>query len=320
MKKNIVFIFILISIFSVFSDELVNINKPVSPNESIFIENISGIVNVNGWDKNELSIKGKLSKYVERLDLTSDAENETTSVTLVLKESEREKKNVNCYLDIWVPVNSKIDVNTTSSSIKIAYLKGDITARSVSGEIECYANANNVELQTASGGLKSSGNAKNLSITTVSGRVKVIGTSDYLVVEAVSSDVDIEGNFNDVRVKTVSGDIDFENNILSRGVFNVTSGDIWIESKIAKNIGLEVESMSGDVRLNLRGSVSADFLVGTFSGDIHILGIPKRNKDNEYEDFTFMGKNKSMKFNTGTDGGRISIQSFSGDISVVKKL
>ena len=54
----------------------------VEPNGEVVISNVSGSIDVRGWDRNEVQVTGHLGEDVERLDLTTSGGRTIVKVVL----------------------------------------------------------------------------------------------------------------------------------------------------------------------------------------------------------------------------------------------
>jgi DUF4097 and DUF4098 domain-containing protein YvlB len=102
------------------------------------------------------------------------------------------------------------------------------------------------------------------------------------------------GTFERARVETVNGRILFEAGLAPRAV-------------------LEAETVSGAVELVLPASVSADFSITTFSGEIrNELGPPARKISRDTPE-------KELTFSTGGGGANVTVETLSGSIVLRRK-
>ena len=152
-----------------------------------------------------------------------------------------------------------------------------------------------------------------VEVEAVSANLTVESVGGDVSIECVNGNVRINGDLDDVSVSVVSGNINVESNTgLKGGSFETVSGDIDYRGDLDPGGKFSFESLSGNVKLYLPSSVSADFNVETFSGDIvNELG-PAAVRSGEYV------PSKSLEFALGSGAARVSIESFSGNVKLLQ--
>lgn len=111
--------------------------------------------------------------------------------------------------------------------------------------------------------------AISIEVESVSGDVTLTDcTANEVDVESVSGDVLISGEISDLGVESTSGEIECVVSLAQVIDINSTSGSVELTPVGSMPLSLEVESVSGDVRLTL---IPADFSIKyqTTSGDFY---------------------------------------------------
>ncbi len=146
----------------------------------------------------------------------------------------------------------------------------------------------------------------------LSGYIVVDGAPN-IAVETSQTQICITGVEHGKRYhfKVRSGLPSADNEHLAKDVdLESVSGDLRIKGALATNGEVEASSVSGDVQLEFAGVPDADFDLQAFSGDLHsCLGNaqPVREK---------YGPGSKLNFRSGKGGGRVRVDTKSGDISV----
>jgi DUF4097 and DUF4098 domain-containing protein YvlB len=165
-----------------------------------------------------------------------------------------------------------------------------------------------IEGEGVSADFKVEGNkGPSIILNTVSGDLQVDASPARMELASVSGDIEFEGKVSRSAVETVSGDIT-KGGEVDRGRFESVSGEMTLTLSITDAGRLNCDSMSGDINLMLPASQQADFNAQSYSGDIH----------------TDFGKSVSVSKGPGTvlehrvgdNGAKVSLESFSGDISI----
>jgi DUF4097 and DUF4098 domain-containing protein YvlB len=166
-----------------------------------------------------------------------------------------------------------------------------------------------------SGDVHTSVVGEDLECKTVSGNVRVTGSgqSSLTTVMTVSGDATLERLGGEVNGNTVSGNITVSMGEVNRSRLRSTSGDLGVSGRLAGDARLDFESMSGDIRVDLAGPVAGEFDVSSFNGDIGNCFGPKAVRTSEYTPGT------ALRFRQGTDGARVRIKTFNGDVHLCNK-
>jgi DUF4097 and DUF4098 domain-containing protein YvlB len=266
---------------------------PADPRGTVEISNTAGSVLVTGWDRNEVEVSGELGKGTERLDFTVG--DKVTRIKVVLPERASNVDETD--LVVNVPVGSLVSVNTVSADIGVQSVRGTQRLQSVSGDLRTETSGEDLECRTVSGDVTIAGSGQKglVSITTVSGNA----TATRLAGE--------------VNGSTVSGDFTLAVGATSRSRLRSTSGNLTLQGSLAPDARVDIESISGDVRLDLVGKVGADYDVASFSGEIRPCFGPKPVRTDEY------APGKEWRHREGDGSGRVRIKTLSGDIDVCSR-
>jgi DUF4097 and DUF4098 domain-containing protein YvlB len=208
----------------------INEKLKASAEGSVEVYNLSGLVRIVGWERQEVEVKGTLGDGVEELVFKRDGNR--VLVRTKIPESVRNLKVEESELEIRVPADSRIEVETISAHVEVIKVKGP------------------------------------LELETISGNISIGDQPKEIEAHSVSGDVEIKSETPRVAAKSVSGSIEAATQKLDRGDFESVSGDIRFGGELKEGSRLEVKNFSGDIELLLPKKVDAHFRVSTFSGDI----------------------------------------------------
>lgn len=195
--------------------------------------------------------------------------------------------------NLVVPQGVRVRTSSVSGDMIIRGTKGEVRAQSTSGDIQVTDAARGIQISTVSGSVDIGSASGDIRISTVSGDVEGTRLSGNIAVETVSGDVEVsESEIRDLRFSSTSGDLMFQGGLLSGGVSRLSTH-------------------SGDVELRIPAATGATFELQTFSGDI-FSAFPVVLQPSEGRRI----RNRRMEFTVGDGGGRIAIETFSGDISI----
>lgn len=261
--------------------------RVLNPTGRVTVSNVEGSVKVIGWGNAQVKITGTLGADVEKLEITGD-ENELS----IEVKAPNHKEWLDTDLVLRIPAGARIEVETVSATIEVEDLTGSVDLESVSGWVKTSGRPAELSIETVSGDLTVAESAPRTDLTSVSGSIAVEMATGRLDAESVSGAIKVEdGSLEDASCETVSGDISYTGDIVGRGRF-------------------DIESMSGSVTLLVPPSVSAEFDITTFSGNIDNDIGPKAEHTSKYT------SEKELSFSAGSGGARVSIESFSGSIKI----
>jgi len=296
--------------------------KPARPDGRVEINNVKGSVHVVGWDQNEVRVKGKLGRGVERLDFESN--HRRTIVRVVYPREGWLRRSEPSHLTVHVPVGSSVVVDAVSADVSAEEILGLLDLESVSGDLEVSNAGSEVRAHTTSG---------DVGIEIVAGPLEA---------ESVSGDIRIRDARSDVRARTVSGDIEIDHvpseSEVPRGdtpprgaeIDAVSvSGDIVIAGALLREV--ECESVSGSIRVDGGFTPDGEVRLNSHSGDVRVRADKLRRVTGESMsgdvrvEAEKLARDASIRLEAYSGsismtlprdlGGRVDLHTFSGRIS-----
>lgn len=267
-------------------------SRAADPHGSVEIFNLSGTVEVEGWDRSEVEVDGTADDGVGRVDVTGSGSH--TSIHVVSNKAHLWGSGGEAHLVVHVPAKSAVMATLVSSDFKVTGVLGDLKVQTVSGSVRGEVGGD-VHAATVSGDvhLKASA-ARSIEIRTISG------------------DIQLTGGGGDADITTVSGTATIELADLSSGRFKSVSGDMSVALALAPDGRIESESVSGNITMNFAASPAAEFDVQTFSGDIRNCFGPEP-AESRY------GPGSRLQFMNGEGHGHVRINTKSGDVRLCAK-
>lgn len=259
-------------------------------NGEVVISNVSGSVDVRGWDRNEILVTGRLGEDVERLDVETSGGR--TIIKVVLPRGRASDSDAE--LDIQVPRGSRVEASVVSADLSSRGVLGQQRLKSVSGEITADIAGDDSELRTVSGDLTIRGNGKPLRLRASS----------------VSGDIDLTNAAGSVDVVTVSGSsrLDLIDASDVRG--RTTSGDLELRARLTRDGRVDVEGVSGEITLRVSAADGFSTEIESFSGDIRGCLGGKAERVSKY------GPGTRLNIRTVEAGARVRAKTLSGDIDI----
>lgn len=286
---------LLMTAGTLYAGQSVDVTIRADSDALIEIENLSGSVTVTGWDKNEVKVTGILGDDTEGLSTSGEGSHIEIEVDIPERQRGRGRRDYESTLEIWAPVDSRLDVETVSASIDVTNMTGKLDLESVSGNVEVDGSPSAADVETVSGGIRISGSQTRVTAESVSGNVVLGGVAER------------------VDVATVSGKIEVEAGQIDRGDFETVSGNITVEGSIGPGASLDFECHSGNVNLLIPADTSASFEVSSFSGEIRNDFGPEAKRTSKYAPGMW------LEFSTGSASAEVSIETFSGNVYLRKR-
>ena len=273
--------------------ETIERREPADPRGEVQIVNVSGDVQVQGWDRAEIEVEADLGSSVEKLDFHRDGKR--TVIEVILPRGHSSSGSTD--LRVRIPRESSLSINTVSADQTIQEVRGVQRLQSVSGEIRTEVFADEFEAQTVSGEIMASGhNGKGMArVTTVSGDVRLHGVS------------------RELDLNTVSGDMEVHMDEVSRARIKTTNGDLDLAAALARDGRIDAEAINGDLTFLFRGRLDAEFDIETFNGDIENCFGQTPRRTREY------GPGNELNFKLGEGNARVRIKTLNGGVDVCKR-
>jgi DUF4097 and DUF4098 domain-containing protein YvlB len=126
----------------------------------------------------------------------------------------------------------------------------------------------------------------------------------------VSGDIRAPALGETVELQTVSGHIQASGGPWQQLSLSTVSGDVQLAGGLAMNGNMSIDSMSGDVQLQFPATLNGNLHASSFSGNLHSdFGTPVRPEH---------GPGSTLDAVAGNGGGRIHVETFSGDVRIRK--
>jgi DUF4097 and DUF4098 domain-containing protein YvlB len=280
-------------------------------NGTFDLQNVSGDVVVTGGGGNEVRIEA-----IKRVRHPNESEARALLQAIDVRMEERNgnvevrtdypRRNWSGGVDFTValPRDANVILRSVSGDLRVSSLNGDLRADTISGDLVATAVKRIRLAKTISGDLEiTDTGGDEVTAQTISGTLMARGIK--------ARSVDLTSVSGDVRITDVESDRTFVRSI---------SGSIDFSGQLARNGRYEFQSHSGDVRVSPLGSQGFSIEASTFSGDLRsdypttLQGNPPNNS------LINRGPNRrSLRATVGDGGAVLSLQSFSGSITVVKR-
>ncbi len=229
----------------VLADEKVDKTVTVDPLGTVRIHNPRGDIEVEGWDRNEVRVQGKVDDLAR--NLVFRVEGDLTIIRVDLP-----RKNANwgdgSDFEIHVPHSATVLVDGLSSDIDVRGVQGVLAIRSVSGDVDVEGMESRTRIKTVSGDVDVSDGTGTLGVTTTSGDVDINVGATTVVVDSITGDVDLElARFDRLVATSKNGALQLSGELNAGGqlVANTTNADIEVELHSPVNARIRAVAMGG---------------------------------------------------------------------------
>lgn len=222
---------------------------PVGPQDLVKVSNIAGSVTITTWDRPEVGVQGETDAGVERVDVRQVAGGVEIRVIVADRDT---WKDVGARLQIQMPASAQLEVTTVSASLAASGVRGRSRLKSVSGNIRTDMPGADLDVKTVSGNMELTGSG-------APGRVRASSVSGDMIMSRIAGEVD---------ARSTSGNMDVAVEAAKDVRIHGVSGDIVARGTLLPGGNLEVDSLSGRVKVAAQVSGGFRYDVSSFSGTV----------------------------------------------------
>lgn len=214
-----------------------------APSAAIKIHAPSGLLDVEGWARDSVSITGTL------------ANGETLfgggSLTGLKLGAEGTATSGSTRLLVRVPMASRLVVRSGAASVGV---------RGVTGTID---------VGTAAGDVTVSGDIESVTVESISGSVHVAATTPSVRARTTRGTLDIAGRIDEAQLTSVSGPVTVYTQSIGRLRIETVDGRVDVRGRLAASGSLDIETFGGPVHLQFPNDQRAALDLRASSGGIN---------------------------------------------------
>lgn len=216
-------------------------------NGSVEISSIAGLLEIVGWDRPEVEVKGMIGEGVERVEVSGSGARSIVKVIVGNHSDDGEAQ-----LTVNVPKGSEVNATTVSADLTTKRLQGRQRLSTVSGTVAAEVAGADSQVKSVTGDIVLRGTQQpaDLRMSTVSGSLR------------------LERGAGEVDATSTSGDVHLEVSPARNVRLHSTSGDLEFRGELSSGATVEAETVSGTVNLNARGKAGYDYELKSFAGEI----------------------------------------------------
>jgi DUF4097 and DUF4098 domain-containing protein YvlB len=306
-------LFLLVAPSSVFAtqyeeEEEWNRSFDIGPNGSFALTNISGDIVIRGGASDQVRVQAvkevhrassdaEARRQLDRVDIQVTHTGNRLRIKTHYAEKDRDHdSSVSVDFEVIVPSGTEVSAKSVSGDIEVSNIQGELKAETVSGE---------VDVQSAD---------KLVLAKSVSGSVEVAAAkgAENMEISSVSGDVEVDGlDAPRVTFESVSGDIEITDAKCARASLKTVSGDVRYVGPLESSGRYEFQSHSGDVNVVISGDTGFEIDAKSFSGEIE--------SEFPLEVHSIRGERRKLSGVYGDGSAYIEATTFSGDVSIEKR-
>jgi len=271
----------------------------VSRHADIEIYNVAGSVRVIGWDRAEVQVIGTLGQGTEGLEFDADEDDVYIEVEVPVRGQRGEQQFDQVYgsdLEIRVPNQSHIEIDSLSASVEIVGVGGEITINTVRGTVNVDGEPRELNVETGSGDIVVDAGSATREIDLISG----------------SGSVELAAAGSEVSVETVGGNIKVVGLRLRDTSLDSTAGSIYFSGDLVGTNDYDFETFNGNITVVVPADVSAAFDASTFAGGLeNDFGFEPGSSERGRA-------GKRLEFEVGDGDAEVFIKTFNGSIEIRK--
>ncbi|MBN8923458.1 MAG: hypothetical protein BGP10_05605 [Rhodanobacter sp. 68-29] len=277
------------------ADTPIDLQHAATPTARITVSNISGEVRITAWDRPMVQVGGQLGDGAKPLAITGSDDDLSIKVQPqggggMFSWGSNNRMGAT-QLDLHVPRAATLDVQVISAPLVIDGMDGGrIKVGTVSGRARINTRTPVLDVESVSGNIELAGHAAQADLQTVSGDIlaPVLGEQ--------------------AKLQTISGRIQASGGPWRQLTLSTVSGDVQLAGGLAPNGRIGIDSMSGNVQLQLPAGSSATVHASSFSGDLRSdFGTTQKSEH---------GPGSKFDGRLGNGNGSINVETFSGDLRI----
>lgn len=250
----------------------------------------AGSVKVTSWANNEVNVKVYGNDEAEEKVIFT-VEETPDGVKVEGKQKDKKKiSNLTIRVEIIVPQNYDIKLNSAGGSFSIDGVNGRIVTNSSGGSIKIENTRGDLEAYTAGGNISINSSVGEIKTSTSGGKISITGFDGNVDASTAGGDIVLNGSNGKIDASTAGGNIKLD--------------------YTGRNLGIDLSTLGGNITAYLPSDFDAEADIGTLAGNItcDFAKVETKHKVSSYV---------RAKFNNG--GESFKCTTSAGNITVTKK-
>ncbi|HKE87392.1 MAG TPA: DUF4097 family beta strand repeat-containing protein [Vicinamibacterales bacterium] len=278
-------------------------------NGTFSLENVAGEITITGGGGNDVRVEA-----TKRVRHPNEAQARAIMQALTINVAERDGS-----VDVRTEYPGRRNGSGSVDYMVTVPRDASVSLRSVSGEVKVTNVNGELRIESVSGGIVTTGARRIRTLKTYSGDVQISDSeSDDLIAGTVSGNLVIRNvKARIISLSSVSGDLRLTDLDADHVEMHSVSGNLEYVGRLSRSGRYELRTYSGNVRITPVGTQSFSLEATTFSGDVR-SDYPLTLQGQIGNDFA-RRRNRSVRATFGSGGAMLTLQSFSGNVVIVKQ-
>lgn len=306
----------VLMLFSVIANGGESIDKvlDVKANGSVSIESMNGKVEIIGWDKPQVSVKGELDDDAKGYDFETDSGYTVFKVIMPKSKGRNWSRSSGSRLTIQVPNQSKVEFESVNGDVSIEKVYGGAKVHSVNGQVTGEDLKNRVTLKTVNGNVEANNLDGKIKLLTVNGKVKSESTKGRVHFETINGSIYAASQASEVDAENVNGSVELTLTQAEEIDVTTVNGEVELDVTLLDDTQLSATSVSGSIDLAVAGKVGGNFKFNTHAGG----DIKNRLTDDKVKKHRY-APGKSLRFELSGGDAKVDVTSVSGQLSIKRQ-
>ena len=273
-------LFLLVGTLASPGDTLVEVRQ----GDRLVLRDFGGIVYVESWERPLLRAEAEAK---ESAPFRIRRSGKSLELRLVDGRARGRKEEIRVTMPSWM----SLEVSGRELEVEVRDLEGDVTVRNLRGDISFRNLGGVVEARTVEGTIEAHYLTGSARLRTGDDELRVGSSSAALDLETVDGEIRMDGvDARRVSARTTDGEIEFSGRILEGGEYGFFSH-------------------GGDIQLQLAPPVNLDATILAYKGEFE-SDFPVRASG--------FRSGEGLEFTVGTGGASLVIETFDGEIRLLR--
>jgi len=268
-----------------FQDTEMDTTFSVNPKALLAIRNHAGVINIRTWQRNQIRLQARHSSDDKIKIFQSES-------SVSVKSESRHGHPDEVDYELTIPNGMAVDLWGFSTDISIDGVGNGVRVETMEGDIEVYNSGGEISIRSVEGDIVVAKSKGRFEVNGVASDITMTDVEGVIFAESIDGDIQLQViGSTEVEAKTVDGDVSYDGQIRDGGRYRLSTHD-------------------GDVILTVPAGVNADVSVATFDGEFQAEFPVKLDRAEASRKFSFV---------LGKGGARIELNSFDGNILLIRK-
>lgn len=283
----------------------------VAPGGTLTVDADVGDITVRTGASNAVTVdvvrKGRASD-IKDYDITFGQEGNDVRVKGKYEHTFRFFDYLSAHFTITVPAAYNLRLATSGGDIRVADVKGQVTAKTSGGDLELGHIEGDLEARTSGGDVTVEGTKGRIDLYTSGGGIKIGDVDGPVTAKTSGGSIDIHRVTGDLYAHTSGGGIEIDEAL---GAVDASTSGGSIRAKLARQPrgDSKLQTSGGTITLTVASNIAVDLDAHTSGGDV-VTDMP----------VTVLGKQTESTLHGQINGGgpKLVLRSSGGDIRVRK--